>query len=213
MIVVKQILKALAVQLPFFLLFLGTLGSMVALGACAVATKSTYSEEKSRLDSSSPQTPLEDQLTLMALRLNKNRTTLETIRHDLDLIGAEYPFLPGDDQLGYIQKASLHIGRSILSATHQGEMLAILPLVNKAHKAETEEILVSGLRRAVASGAQDTTFLITSETFLEDRGAVGQMRKALSVIQDNLDCYRELIDLFGPPEESYSPQDPHSGPL
>lgn len=131
-------------------------------------------------------------------KLTSNLNSMVPISKDMRQISEGHLFYGSDEQLNTIQKSSLYISLSIMTARHQKELLSIMAYVRSDRQKDFAALLVEGLKQAVFDSAYHLNSLNTYYAFIENQTALKNIDDSVRLIRDNMDIYKQLItDLSG----------------
>lgn len=116
---------------------------------------------------------------------------LDQIYKDIKFLERGFLFDPDDRQLGYIQKAGLHLQHSSLNIHHQWELLSVLHYIRPQMLRDYLTLSVNGLTSAMDEIRYDMMFMeiyaafITHEEVTADLDrAQDQMKKAAAMLNE-----------------------------
>ena len=123
---------------------------------------------------------------------------LREIYLDLRSVAQAHSFKGLDEQLNYIQKASLYIEKSLIGASHQWEFFSIMHDIRSAAIVDYFTLRHKGLGRAANEARYDVKFITVYQSQITNPVAKEDIDRALSVIAEIRTIYDELTTAIAP---------------
>lgn len=126
-------------------------------------------------------------------KLASNLDAMVSISKDMRQISEGHLFYGSDEQLNIIQKSSLYILLSTMTARHQKDFLSIIAYIRSDRQKDFATELVKGLKQAVFDSAYHLNALNTYYAFIENETARENIDNSVKLIRANMDLYKQFI--------------------
>ncbi|NNF98615.1 MAG: hypothetical protein HKM93_04500 [Desulfobacteraceae bacterium] len=133
-----------------------------------------------------------------------NCKELDRIAKDVRSVAEGYFYGP-DDQLNYIQKSQIHIGKAKQTACHQWDVLAMIDYINPDQRQVYYTYRVRNLKAALFENMYDLMSLNTYLPYIENENAVVDIQSAAEIIRENNNIFEKITRLLEPLSNPSSP--------